>query len=540
MKNAEKFDYDLAIIGSGFGGSILAMVARRLGLSVVLMERGQHPRFAIGESTSPLMNLLIEQLALRYDLPCLLPLTTYGAWQQTYPGLVCGLKRGFTYFHHTAGRPYRVRPDRSNQLMVAASPNDKVADTHWLRADVDQFLMQEATALGTDYLDETTLTTAGFANGVGTLQGERRGQPLCLRAKLVVDATGPGGFLSRALGLTDTPFVNYPPTQALYTHFTNVRRCDTLPDFQMAADGTADKPTTEALPYPMDDAALHHVFDGGWMWVLRFGNGVTSAGIAVEDWLADELHLAEGEAAWRRLLDRFPSIAAQFTDAQPTRPLTYAPRLAYRSRVVTGDGWALLPSAAGFIDPLFSTGLPLTLLGIERLGRILEETWNLETMDSRLREYGTVTLEEADATAHFIAACYAGMKQFPLFSAFAMFYFAAASYSEMARRLEQPHLVRRFLASDRADFANGLRQCAQQLRCLTSLSSQDDTPVPLQRFAQQVAENIGCLNIAGLSDPDKRNWYDVDMRDVIIGAAKLEMTSEQIQRMVATAQWAQP
>src|SRR5437762_430907 len=84
-------DFDLAIIGSGFSASLLAMIARRVGLSVILIERGSHPRFAIGESTSPLMNLIIEQLARRYDLPRLLPLTTFGAWQRHYPDVVCGL-----------------------------------------------------------------------------------------------------------------------------------------------------------------------------------------------------------------------------------------------------------------------------------------------------------------------------------------------------------------------------------------------------------------------------------------------------------------
>jgi len=73
MPNAQHPPYDLAIVGSGFGGSLLAMVARRLGRSVLLLERGRHPRFAIGESTSPLMNLLIEEFANRYDLPHLLP-----------------------------------------------------------------------------------------------------------------------------------------------------------------------------------------------------------------------------------------------------------------------------------------------------------------------------------------------------------------------------------------------------------------------------------------------------------------------------------
>src|SRR6185369_14797622 len=66
-------DFDIAILGAGFGGALTAMVARRLGFSVVLLERGSHPRFAIGESTSPLANLLLERIAVEYDLPRLLP-----------------------------------------------------------------------------------------------------------------------------------------------------------------------------------------------------------------------------------------------------------------------------------------------------------------------------------------------------------------------------------------------------------------------------------------------------------------------------------
>src|SRR5579871_7036437 len=221
--------YDLAIVGSGFGGSLLAMVARRLGLSVVLLERGKHPRFAVGESTSTLANLLIEQIARRYDLPHLLPLTSYGPWKRTYPDVVCGLKRGFTYFHHVAGRPYRAASDRDNQLAVAASPRDEVSDMHWLRADVDHFLVREAVALGADYRDGVLLTgVEKMAGDTATLVGERQGVPFRVRARLVVDATGPRGFLSRALRLPEASFDGYPPTQTLYSHFTDVPRCDSM------------------------------------------------------------------------------------------------------------------------------------------------------------------------------------------------------------------------------------------------------------------------------------------------------------------------
>src|SRR5947199_6670078 len=112
--------FDLAILGSGFGGSLMAMVARRLGLSVLLLERGSHPRFAIGESTSPLANLLLEELAQQYDLPRLLPFATYGTWKRAYPEVTVGLKRGFTFYHHRAGHPFAAAADREDQLLVAA------------------------------------------------------------------------------------------------------------------------------------------------------------------------------------------------------------------------------------------------------------------------------------------------------------------------------------------------------------------------------------------------------------------------------------
>src|SRR5688572_19959894 len=183
-----KPDFDLAIIGSGFAGSLLSMVAHRIGLKVVLLERGRHPRFAIGESSSPLANLIIEQLAERYGLPRLKALTSYGEWQRTYPTVVCGLKRGFTFFKHEINQTYRPAPDRSNQLLVAASPHDDVADTHWLRSDVDHFLVNEAIAFGVEYLDQIELQDVEWgSDNNALLNGQRLGQMIQLRARRVVD-----------------------------------------------------------------------------------------------------------------------------------------------------------------------------------------------------------------------------------------------------------------------------------------------------------------------------------------------------------------
>ena len=78
-------DADVAVVGSGFAGSLVALALRQRGRRVVLVERGRHPRFAIGESSTPLANLLLEEFADRYDLPRIRAFSKWGTWQRTHP-----------------------------------------------------------------------------------------------------------------------------------------------------------------------------------------------------------------------------------------------------------------------------------------------------------------------------------------------------------------------------------------------------------------------------------------------------------------------
>ena len=194
--------------------------------------------------------------------------------------------------------------------------------------------------------------------------------------------------------------------------------------------------------------------------MLRFNNGLTSAGAALTDPVAAALGAADGAAAWGRLLATLPSVADQFRSARAVLPFVHAPRVAFRSARVAGPGWALLPSAAGVIDPLLSTGFPLTLLGILRLVDLLERTSAGPERDAALADYERTTLAELDATERLVAALYATMDDPPLFKRLSLLYFAAASFSEAARRLGRPELAPGFLLCAHPAFgrrAGGLR-----------------------------------------------------------------------------------
>jgi FADH2 O2-dependent halogenase len=89
--------------------------------------------------------------------------------------------------------------------------------------------------------------------------------------------------------------------------------------------------------------------------------------------MADALHAEDGAPAWDRLLATLPSVRDRFS-ARARLPAWHAPRLAFRSRDVCGRRWALLPSAAGVIDPLLSTGFPFTPGNHAAALQVLEHT----------------------------------------------------------------------------------------------------------------------------------------------------------------------
>jgi FADH2 O2-dependent halogenase len=498
-----KADYDIAVVGSGFAGSLLAMIARRLGKSVILLERGKHPRFAIGESSTPLANLLLEELSVRYNLPRITPLAKWGTWQKAYPEVSCGLKRGFTFYHHNTHIKAATDPQRRDQLLVAASPHDAIGDTHWYRADVDAFFVGEAQSIGVDYLDEVELQSAVEQTSGLRIQGTRYGEALEISARFMVDATGPRGFLHRALGLPELALPDFPQTEALFTHFTNV--------------GQHEKDVN--APYPVDDAAVHHVFDGGWIWVLRFGNGITSAGVAATHALGARLGLREGSPGWERLINLFPTVREQFSSAIAERPFMHAAQLSFRSGAIAGERWALLPSAAGFVDPLLSTGFPLVLLGVSRLAQIINHDWDSPRFGAALAAYARQTDDELLASARLIGSLYANMADFPMFTALTLLYFAAASFSETARRLGKPHLASSFLLHDHPQF---------QIQALLDRARRARNRSESQALSDDILRAIEPFNVAGLGDARRRNWYPANAEDLLRAAPKLGATREDI------------
>jgi FADH2 O2-dependent halogenase len=493
-KHMLAIDCDLAILGSGFGGTLLAIIAQRLGYAPALIERGSHPRFAIGESSTPLADFKLAAIADRFGLDWLRPFAKYGPWKATYPHVGCGRKRGFSFFRHERGLPYTPHESNDNALLVAASPTDDRSDTHWLRADFDAHLVSRAVAAGVPYLDQMDTQELRHDEHGWHIEGTRPDSAVRIRAGMVIDATGAGQAVGRAL---DIPPVDATAlrarSRAIYSHFQGVPRWHDLLEETHGPGATAQH------PFLCDAAALHHIIDHGWMWVLRFDNGITSAGFSLDP-DAHPLRADETpDAEWARLRNSYPSIERQFAAAERVRPWVRTGRLQRRLTRAAGLDWAMQPHAAGFLDAWLSPGSAQTLYAVDHLGRILAEERRSPRRARRLAEYGESVLRELAWVDEITGTCFACFDRFEVMVTVAMLYFVAAIYCEERERAGQARPDAAFLLADDERYR---AIAARVVREAPSVSAANAVS-----FAAEFRHDVAAYLRAGLCDPAQRNMY---------------------------------
>ncbi|MCA9060398.1 MAG: tryptophan 7-halogenase, partial [Planctomycetaceae bacterium] len=414
---------ELLILGSGFGGSLLAAIIARSGRSVALVDQTHHPRFAVGESSTPLADATLRRIAHRFQLPQLEPLVSYGSWKQQLPQLTCGLKRGFTYFGHAPNQMLTADDFAGRRLLVAASRSNENSDTHWLRSDVDQFFFRQAAATGAICIEDCRYSLIPGDSWI--LDGRTGTSEIHLTATFLVDASGNGRQLAELLQIPAQTDVLTTHSAALYAHFANV-----TPNEVVLKEQRID---VSGFPYRCDDAAVHHVLSDSWMWQLPFDDGTMSAGFVFDPRRSMINANQPVSAEWNQRLAGYPFLQRQFADATVVRPpqgLCRTKRLQYLTTQAAGSNWAMLPFTAGFIDPLHSTGIAHTLTAIERLAALILASDHRRPHAFALQQYSEELLQEIRFIDALVEGCYAALPDFRLWCLWTMLYFAAVTSAE--------------------------------------------------------------------------------------------------------------
>lgn len=350
--------YDVMILGSGLGGAMLGAILAKAGLSVLLVEGETHPRFAIGEATTPDTNFRLKLLGLKYDIPEITNLSTFHDLRDKV-GPSSGVKRAFSFLYHREGQ--EQNPLESHQYPTLAPPMGP--DCHFFRQDTDAYMMAAAVRYGAIIRQQTRIADFEVKDDVARLisiKGE------VFTGSYLVDATGMKSVLAHKFELRDNSAEYLTNSRAIYTHMVNVEHYDKV-----------GHPREEyKLKYPLSQGTLHHIFEGGWMWVIPFNNHADAVNplCSVGLLLNRDIHPETGmdpETEFFSFVRRHPGMYKQFAKAKAVRNWLATGRLQYGATRLNGHRYSLLSHAAFFIDPLFSSGLVLTTAGVDMLAQQL-------------------------------------------------------------------------------------------------------------------------------------------------------------------------
>ncbi|HEX7305391.1 NAD(P)/FAD-dependent oxidoreductase [Lentzea sp.] len=304
---------DVVILGAGIAGTVLAAVLARGGARVEVLDAGRHPRFAIGESTIPHTSTLFRLLAERYDVPEIKHLATFhGA--RAHVSANHGIKRGFNFHWHEPGA--RQDPELAHQLPI---PSIMHTETHFLRADLDHWVMRVARKYGAVVREGVRVTGVGLGESGVTVTTD---DGATVRARFIVDAGGFRSVLASQLDLRDEPCRFRHHSRSMFTHMEGV-----VPWERIAACNPG--------PVRGSQSTLHHVFDGGWIWVIPFGNhpragsDLVSVGMTVDPRKHPRRDVPAGQE-FREFISAFRTSAT--SSRTPAPPATGSPPAASSTR----------------------------------------------------------------------------------------------------------------------------------------------------------------------------------------------------------------
>lgn len=399
-------------------GSALAAILARQGQQVVLFEARSHPRFAIGESLILETSEMMRALAHFYDVPELAYFSTENFLP--FAGTTHGVKRHFGFLHHQPGQSHD--PQHTLQAIIPKEPHGH--ELHLYRQDTDYFLMSTAVAHGATVMQNTAVQAIDLQDdqvAITTAQGQQ------VTASYVVDAGGFRSLLAQQFSLRD--FNLQTQSRGMFTHMINV------PCYHQSGGSHTDYD----LPFLMSEGTLHHLFAGGWLWVIPFDNHaestnpLCSVGLLLDPRQHPPRPDLTPEQEFFGFIEQYPSIAAQFEQAQAVRDWVRADRLQYTSRQVVGERWALLGHAAGFIDPLFSKGLYSSLTAVFALAhRLIQAKETGDYSAAAFADVETVTQNFVCTADRLIANSYRSFQDHRLWQVYAVMWLLGA-YTELLK-----------------------------------------------------------------------------------------------------------
>ena len=331
-----KLHHDVIIIGAGPGGTTLAALLARKGYDVAVVEKDSYPKFKVGESLLPYSTDILRESGALAKVDSGKYIRKYGAEFVDYR------ERETVYFEFAGGldsdHPYAWEVERQ-------------------KLDLD--LLEHARECGTTIYQPRTVTAIHESESpvrLETSEGE-------LTCRFVVDATGRAAFLGNRMHVrrVNDDFNNV----AVFTHFANVKRRE---------GKRAGDIIIAVLP------------EYSWSWTIPFLDGRTSVGVVCNAKLYRETPNKLDYI--RERLSVHPVLVENMEKSEMLLEPMHAANYSHTCDTYMGRNWLLLGDAAAFLDPIFSSGVHISLTSAKLAARALDAALSSGCPDLREVEEG--------------------------------------------------------------------------------------------------------------------------------------------------------
>ena len=310
--------HDVLIIGAGPAGASAAIRTRQAGLSTLVVEKQTFPRFRIGESLLPAANALLREL---------------GVWEKIEQ---VGFVEKFGARFLLAEGEVEKRVDFSTGLVPGLEKTYQVD-----RARFDDLLIEHARELGAEVRMGATVRelrrAARRADGLEIAVDAPGGRRETVRARLVIDSSGRDQFFPSKLK-SSLDRCTFPKRIAIYNHFTSAPR----------------PPGPEG-----GDTVIISIADG-WFWLIPLVSDLYSFGLVTTQAAFKAAGLSPADY-FQTAVRETPRLRGVLVHAWPTMPYQVTADYSYFRRKLAESRLILAGDAAGFLDPIFSSGVYLAL-----------------------------------------------------------------------------------------------------------------------------------------------------------------------------------
>jgi FADH2-dependent halogenase len=316
--------YDVAIIGGGPAGSTAATLLARAGRRVVVCEREKFPRFHIGESLLPVSMKTFTRLGVHEKFEQAGFLRKFGGEMTS----ACSEKGVKFYFKDG----FQSQTEYSYQVP---------------RAEFDKVLLDHARESGAEVREQTAVRQVEFFPHLVELHlDDKSGAAEKITARYVIDASGRHSIIGSHFKLKET----YPHLRkiSIFAHYEGV-------ELEEGRDAALTRQVRSA---------------DRWFWWIPLPNDRSSIGVVLDAELYRQSKKSPEEFLEESITEQ-PFLARRMAHARRATQVYASADFSYRLTKLTGERWMLAGDAAGFIDPVFSSGVFLAFLGAESAADIL-------------------------------------------------------------------------------------------------------------------------------------------------------------------------